>query len=259
MGDCEPPSDAYRPLESRSSPHKRSKPEESFAKSIQGGSTDSPEFDAALILDKPIPITSMSVVFDEKFDAKTPADEDDQEILATWKERLKRNPLLFDGMKFRLADFKVDASHVTLHLGLTSYARFLGTNRNANVAFLSSLEKKGLDLHNDAAAFMSNPFGNAALVLTADGCIPLIRRSLKTAEFAGWFDVPGGHPEPHRVGVNNFKHRITDANEIVKELFYAITDEIHTELNLPKDRLEEPLFFGIVKHCASRGRAGAVL
>jgi len=45
-------------------------------------------------------------------------------------------------------------------------------------------------------AFLADPLGVAAVVLTSDDKVVIQQRSHWVAEGAGQLDVPGGHPEP---------------------------------------------------------------
>jgi len=233
--------------------------------SEQGGSADFAGYDEVLYLEEPIPAAQVRVRYDrERYDVKrSPLFE--AKVNETWERRLAANPHLFNALKFRVGSVekRIDSSGKTivdLGIGICDYATFLGTNRHPDATFVQELKKEGQKTFNDPSALLASPLGNTALVITNDGCVPLQRRSLRTAEFAGWWDTPGGHPEPSRVGITDSKATIPNLEQsIVKELFLAMQEEVHSELNVPYEFIGEPLFGGILAHQVSHGRPGALL
>jgi hypothetical protein len=122
----------------------------------------------------------------------------DKTITAIWETRLQAQPWLFDAPKFRLhsatlAPIDSPRPQLLLHLGLTSYREFLGTNW-ANSA--SWLREQGATDWGDKQAYLADPLGVGAALVTADDFLVLLRRSWQVAEAPGLVDVPGGHPEP---------------------------------------------------------------
>ena len=91
----------------------------------------------------------------------------------------------------------VPVSCTTLHLGLTDYRSFLGTNCGGNWSGLPP-------------ACLASPLGNAAIVKTADGCVVLLRRSDTVGEMPHTVVMPGGHPEPIAVGVSSLEEWKSD-------------------------------------------------
>ena len=235
--------------------------------SIQGGSLDNSDYIVEFVLDEPAAEHEVEVLFDrQKYDARPISKEQSEKLFATWNKRVALNPMLYDGLKFRLGYSKVGTTgnlpKVTMGIGLTSYARYLGTNRNADIEFGDALEKEGLEKYGDRQALLSDTYGNGALVITSDHCVPLVRRSLKTGEFAGYWDVPGGHAEPHRLGIKTIDSPSSDGvtgQQVNKEFFHAIRDEVRTELNVPEDKIGEPLLFGVLRSVAARRRPGQML
>jgi len=80
---------------------------------------------------------------------------------------------------------------VTLHLGLTDYRTYVGTHLGDGAA--DPVTVWGHPRH------LALALGNAAVVVTADGRVPLLRRSREVAEGGGRLGLPGGHPEPSAV------------------------------------------------------------
>lgn len=120
--------------------------------------------------------------------------EDETSIDAIWKFRLKENPRLFNGTKFRVHSVVFDIDRkLTLNLGLTDYREYLGTNWASDVEQLRSRGQKDFS---NPQAFFSDPMGVGAFVLTDDNHVVFLRRSLHCAEAPGMWDVPGGHAEP---------------------------------------------------------------
>ncbi|XP_012318531.1 uridine diphosphate glucose pyrophosphatase NUDT22 isoform X5 [Aotus nancymaae] len=122
----------------------------------------------------------------------------DEAITAIWETRLKAQPWLFDAPKFRLhsatlAPTGSQGPQLLLHLGLTSYRDFLGTNWSSSAAWL---RQQGAADCGDTQAYLSDPLGVGAALATADDFLVFLRRSWQVAEATGLVDVPGGHPEP---------------------------------------------------------------
>ncbi|XP_063801022.1 uridine diphosphate glucose pyrophosphatase NUDT22 isoform X2 [Pseudophryne corroboree] len=150
----------------------------------------------------------------------------EEQILLDWEERQRKQPWVFNGAKFRLhsvmsegdkANQKEEADQnkeriknesreggetesdmdegggLTLHLALTSYRDFLGTNWSGEAR---ALQERGAQEHGDTEAYLAHPLGVGAALQCKDGCFVLLRRSHRVGEAAGLLDVPGGHPEP---------------------------------------------------------------
>ena len=85
----------------------------------------------------------------------------------------------------------VGPTNICLHLGLTDYATFVGTNLNPD---WSRFKVAGDDA-DVASRHFANPLGNAAVVTTSDHRILLLQRSTQVGEFPNCSVFPGGHPE----------------------------------------------------------------
>ncbi|XP_004960300.1 nudix hydrolase 9 isoform X2 [Setaria italica] len=85
-----------------------------------------------------LPRSRVSVKFGQSFDRIPHPDAGlEESICEIWNQRLQRNPSLYNGTKFRYGGnavhYKDDSKqdyHVSLHLGLTDYRTFVGTNLN---------------------------------------------------------------------------------------------------------------------------------
>lgn len=122
----------------------------------------------------------------------------DKAIAAAWESRLQAQPWLFDAPKFRLhsaslAPADSQGPQLLLHLGLTSYRDFLGTNWASSAAWL---RQQGAADWGNKQAYLADPLGVGAALATADDFLVFLRRSQQVAEAPGLVDVPGGHPEP---------------------------------------------------------------
>ncbi|XP_074295122.1 nudix hydrolase 9 isoform X2 [Silene latifolia] len=133
--------------------------------------------------------------------------------------------------------------HVRLHLGLTDYRTFMGTNLNALwEKFLVQSEDETVRCQHT-----SNPLGNGAIVETNDGRILVLRRSNNVGEFPGHFVFPGGHPEPEEIGII-FHDALEPADlhkKVVEEMFDSIIREVVEETGVPTESLCKPVFIGI--------------
>eukprot|EP00172_Hildenbrandia_rubra_P004028 Plantae.Rhodophyta-Hildenbrandia_rubra.ctg7415.p2 GENE.Plantae.Rhodophyta-Hildenbrandia_rubra.ctg7415~~Plantae.Rhodophyta-Hildenbrandia_rubra.ctg7415.p2 ORF type:complete len:282 (+),score=51.51 Plantae.Rhodophyta-Hildenbrandia_rubra.ctg7415:304-1149(+) len=165
-------------------------------------------------------VTTLTIDYDTpRYNRKPHKDEDvEQRIAEKWKLVTKENPALFNMSKFRLAACEATSNEtgeqeILLKIGVTDYRTFQGTHCGSNpLAFW------GRDS-------MSMILGNATIVETSDGQIPLLRRSESVGEGKGKLTLVGGHAEP--------MHLKRARNEDVKEeLFQGAKREILEELFL---------------------------
>jgi 8-oxo-dGTP pyrophosphatase MutT (NUDIX family) len=159
-------------------------------------------------------------------------------VRARWAARLAANPAgLFNAPKFRYAGAALDPrTHVvTVRLGLTDYAEYQGTH--GAPAALATFRRAGLSL----------PFGNSAVVETADGLLPFLVRSASVGEAAGAAVMPGGHAEPTEAGPPPLAELGNDV--VAAEVWDAARREVLEELFVPQALLspvEEMRMLGIV-------------
>nr|XP_010346534.1 uridine diphosphate glucose pyrophosphatase NUDT22 isoform X1 [Saimiri boliviensis boliviensis] len=184
----------------------------------------------------------------------------DDAITAIWETRLKAQPWLFDAPKFRLHSANLVPTgsrgpQLLLHLGLTSYRDFLGTNWSSSAAWL---RQQGAADCSDTQAYLADPLGVGAALATADDFLVFLRRSWQVAEASGLVDVPGGHPEPQALCPGDSpQHQDLAGELVVREFFSSILQEICDEVNLPLLTLSQPLLLGIARNETSAGRASA--
>ncbi|CAH2325150.1 uridine diphosphate glucose pyrophosphatase [Pelobates cultripes] len=147
---------------------------------------------------------------------------------------------------------------LTLHLALTSYRDFLGTNWSGEA---TALQERGGIEHGDTEAYLAQPLGVGAALQCRDGLFVLLRRSHKVGEAPGLLDVPGGHPEPKAVAPNIPEEELSldvlQPELVIRELFSSILAEIRDEVNLPLSTLSDPLLLGIARNHTSAGRPSA--
>ncbi|XP_058518850.1 uridine diphosphate glucose pyrophosphatase NUDT22 isoform X1 [Ochotona princeps] len=191
---------------------------------------------------------------------RRPLPAGDQVIAAIWETRLQSQPWLFDAPKFRLhtatlAPAGSRGPELLLCLGLTSYRDFLGTNWASSAA---QLRQQGATDWGDKQAYLADPLGVGAALVTVDDCLVFLRRSQQVAEAPGLVDVPGGHPEPQALCPGySPQHKDLPGELVVRELFSSILQEICDEVNLPLSTLSQPLLLGIARNETSAGRASA--
>uniref|UniRef100_A0A6N2L7D8 Nudix hydrolase domain-containing protein n=1 Tax=Salix viminalis TaxID=40686 RepID=A0A6N2L7D8_SALVM len=175
-------------------------------------------------------------------------------ISEIWDQRVQKNASMFNGKKFRYGGHtlcKRDGSqqdfHVCLHLGLTDYRTFVGTN-------LNPLWEKFLVPSEDdliQCQHTSCPLGNGAILETSDKKIVVLQRSYNVGEFPGHVVFPGGHPEPEEVGAASHQmgERLTNSehnnSKVSQEMFDSIIREVVEEIGVPVTSLSNPLFIGI--------------
>ncbi|CAM9212534.1 unnamed protein product, partial [Phaeothamnion confervicola] len=181
--------------------------------------------------------------------------------------QLRRSPIIFNGTKFRLAGMTYSTGRggnpeLTLRLALTDYRDFRGTNWSPQAACLVS---DGLRDRSDGGVYLSQKLGVGAVLELSDGNVLLIRRSKHVAEGKGAVDVPGGHPEPKKLGLTaesflggaGGSHRTELQKGCVDEIFDSILEEVVDETNVPRAALSDPLLLGVVMQRNSAGAPSA--
>ncbi|KAM9302173.1 uridine diphosphate glucose pyrophosphatase NUDT22 [Gastrophryne carolinensis] len=147
---------------------------------------------------------------------------------------------------------------LTLHLALTCYRDFLGTNWSAEA---KALQERGGQEYGDPEAYLAQPLGVGAALQCKDNVFVLLRRSHRVGEAPGQLDVPGGHPEPKAVAPNipeeELSLEVLKPELVIRELFSSVLAEIRDEVNLPLSTLSEPLLLGIARNHTSAGRPSA--
>ncbi|TFJ81716.1 hypothetical protein NSK_006965 [Nannochloropsis salina CCMP1776] len=174
---------------------------------------------------------------------------------------------LFNAVKFRLAGCllvkggEARPMKLLLELWLTDYKTARGTN-HASIAPL--LQADGLATHKDAQVYLSQKLGVSAILCTQDGDLVFIERSTKgVADFQGYIDTPGGHPEPGNLGLV-FPLSPPSASALIQtlhdpanaallkqrirhEIFTSAAQEVADEVGVPLDKLETPKLLGLVR------------
>lgn len=140
---------------------------------------------------------------------------------------------LFNGALCRLDAFAVSAESLRLHMSRTCYRDLLFCN-----ACAAEIVR---DFGEDA---LVRALGISAVVETADGFLPLMRRSTALGEGAGKLDVLGGHVHPD-------KH-VRPPRRGKPDVFLAIIDETCTELGLTPDQCGEFSCIGILENSLTR-------
>ena len=142
-----------------------------------------------------------------------------------WESTLApRLPGLFNGALCRLDGFDVDPAKFNLRLSRTNYRDLLYCN--AHLAELVAVYGEET---------MSRALGISVVIETADGFLPLMRRSVGVGESPGTIDVFGGHPHPEHHARNG-----------VPDVFVAIADEMRTELGLLPEAAGEISCIGLL-------------
>ncbi|KAK9055401.1 hypothetical protein SSX86_026484 [Deinandra increscens subsp. villosa] len=203
-----------------------------------------------LLLSCPSGLSSsqVSVRFDESYDRVPHPDSDlENSVSEIWDKRIQQNSSLFNGKKFRYGGHDGTGLNICLHLGLTDYRTFVGTNLNPLwERFVVSSEDDCKQCQHT-----SSPLGNGAIVETIDNKILVLQRSNNVGEFPGYLVFPGGHPEPEEVGItshkceNGLQKSELSNSKVSQEMFDSIVREVVEEIGVPAATLSEPLLIGI--------------
>ncbi|KAG6681574.1 hypothetical protein I3842_13G100600 [Carya illinoinensis] len=199
--------------------------------------------------------SQVSVIFDEAYDRiRHPDTYLENSIAEIWDQRVQINKSLYNGTKFRYGGYVLlhgdgpnQVSRICLHLGLTDYRTFMGTNLNPLwEKFLVPSEDDSI-----CCQHTSSPLGNGAIVETSDNKIIVLRRSSNVGEFPGHFVFPGGHPEPQEIGITSHQYAkdLTESElinqKVSQEMFDSIIREVVEEIGVPLASLHNPLLIGI--------------
>ena len=190
-------------------------------------------------------------VTEENFDIHCSATNDRQpstnEAIDTiWKDRVRRNPSLFNGTKFRFSGVRQSApmhEKIIIDLGITCYKDFLGTNCAPH-------------WHDLGPENLASPLGNAAIVETIDQKVVLLKRSQNVGECPDTIVCPGGHAEPEMVGIKrmeDWESDSTDRNETIRhELFDSMVREVVEETGIPKYKLGSMKCIGFTERVVNK-------
>ncbi|XP_051134522.1 nudix hydrolase 9 isoform X4 [Andrographis paniculata] len=211
-----------------------------------GDGTDSQAYRLLLSCPSGLSPSQLSVRFDPIYDRIPHPDYSlESSISEIWDRRVLQNPSLYNGLKFRYGGHTFgdganpgQKNDTCLHLGLTDYRTFVGTNLNPLwERFLAPTEDDATKCQHT-----SNPLGNGAIVETSDKEIVVLQRSTNVGEFPGHFVFPGGHPEPEEVGITShdnakeLTHQLVN-RKVSQEMFDSIIREVVEEVGVPANTL----------------------
>jgi hypothetical protein len=147
-----------------------------------------------------------------------------------WDELVSRRPGFFNGALCRLESFDASPAQFELRLSRTCYRDLLFCNEHA-AEILKSFGEQSL----------VRALGISVVIETADGFLPLMKRSEKMGEGPGLIDVFGGHVHPDQ----HAQHGIPD-------VFLAMADEMHTELGLLSEHCDGFSCIGLLENWQTR-------
>jgi hypothetical protein len=150
---------------------------------------------------------------------------------AFWSEILQQGQQrVFNGALCRLENYGAHNGHLQLSFSRTCYRDLLFSNAHTE-ELIAKLGEVG-PVH---------ALGISAVIETADGFLPIIRRSAHVGEGPGALDIIGGHihPDEHFHGG-------------APDVFVAIKDEIHAELGVSLDLLGDCICIGLTENFRHR-------
>ncbi|EQC38821.1 hypothetical protein SDRG_03780 [Saprolegnia diclina VS20] len=160
-----------------------------------------------------------------------------------WDDKLAAQPHLFNGAKFRLASSALTSTGLQMTWGLTSYKEYISTCSRPEI--VATLRRDGGE---NPRQHLSMKVGVAAALVTSDKHVVFLQRSNAVGAYPNMADVPGGHPEPEKVGLHcESDYELSDElnARCVAELFDSITAEVEEETNVPRSALSPPLLLGV--------------
>lgn len=147
-----------------------------------------------------------------------------------WDGLITRQPGFFNGALCRLESFDVSPARFELRLSRTGYRDLLFSNAST-VEIIKDFGEQAL----------ARALGISVVIETADGFLPLMKRSASLGEGAGLIDIFGGHVHPDEHRRNN-----------VPDVFYAIADEMNTELAIRSEECNEIVCIGLLENWQAR-------
>ncbi|KAB7504205.1 Nucleoside diphosphate-linked moiety X motif 22, partial [Armadillidium nasatum] len=189
--------------------------------------------------------------FSPKLWNRKTCEELEKEIECVWDKKLQ-NCKVYNGQKFRYAGNEIDKNVFKLNLGMTCYRDIIGISQSQNVQTWKTM---GEENFGNSQAYLSNGLGVGILAFTDDDHIVLIRRAKWVGEYPGFFDRPGGHPEPEKVPdiQENPQAKETHAS-IANEIWNSPVDELVEEVGVSSDQIESPKLLGTVQNLSLPGR-----
>lgn len=186
-------------------------------------------------------LRDIEVSFDPSFNRQK--EKGINRLIEKEKSILKRNGSqnLYNKTKFRLHSILKTSNKLVINIGITDYFEYLCTNHNK--ALNQKLVKAGHEKFGDPDVYLSNALGNVAVVGLTDEKIILLKRSNHVHTFKGYYDLPGGHPEPCRISSAN----MSSNNNIAIELFNSIQNELEEELDIKDSNILDVLNIGFLK------------
>ncbi|MDZ7344429.1 MAG: hypothetical protein ONA90_07925 [candidate division KSB1 bacterium] len=137
---------------------------------------------------------------------------------------------VFNGALCRLENFSQPNGRMQLSLSRTCYRDLLFSNAHT-AELLRELGESG----------PVRALGISAVIETADGQIPIIRRSEHLGEGSGGLDVIGGHVHPD-----------DHCRDGAPDVFFAIADEVQAELGVPPHLLHNMICCGLAENWRHR-------
>jgi hypothetical protein len=137
---------------------------------------------------------------------------------------------VFNGALCRLEKFHQLNGMLYLSFSRTCYRDLIFSNAHTN-ELINALGESG----------PVRALGISAIIETADGHLPLIRRSAHVGEAPGGLDVIGGHIHPDE-----------HSREGTPDVFLAIQDEIQAELAIPAELLDDLVCCGLAENWLHR-------
>ncbi|MCQ1574957.1 NUDIX hydrolase [Neorhizobium galegae] len=123
---------------------------------------------------------------------------------ASWEALLTKNPAAFDGSLLRMADHRIDDGRLIVAANSTSFSAYVATRHPGFGREYPHAER-------------ADPLGMTAVVLTADDCVIVTKRSLMADQNPGGLYLIGGYAEPCKG---------SDTVDLFQEVAREIAEEI---------------------------------
>ncbi|MBI5002634.1 hypothetical protein HZC31_04570 [Candidatus Woesearchaeota archaeon] len=149
---------------------------------------------------------------------------------------------------YRLNYASLDGSQLALNIGVTDFKEYIGTTQRAlsDSVFRSRIITAGLEDCADSNYYFANPLATCAVLVTADGYVPVGLRGNTVAIYPNTYHVVGGYVKINEEKKANFS--VADVDP-----FANMKKELEGEMGLVDTTMASAAFLGIARNKITRG------
>lgn len=217
----------------------------------------------------------------EAYNRLTNSDKLERLVCSVWDCNTETNPNICSKMKFRLHGIDLEPPpkpppppleegeepppeeegepeifKIHFKLGITNCRDFMGTNLLPYQHDVQQLQVMGQRNYCNRGAYLANPLGTGAMILTEDKNYVFLRRISDCCESRRLVDRAVGLPDPLRVPL---PERVSDlakaaSEDLIKELWSSMVRGVEDEIGLPGSSLTDIELMGVSNNCTKGER-----